>query len=217
MADGWQYFNLERGAWKEGTVRHGPKVVPGVPNQKWAKNQEFEWPQRRYFTGKDVLGETIDDLKGEKLHPWGREWPQKLMVHGFDVDGVIDDVNIILDREFNHIEKKSDGWGKAFEHEAEAASINHISSLKPSTEEVATAQQQPKLYMFPHPEPGDHCCGFITYESLANKKRGSYNALAAFCHVPGRKDEQSLRNGAGVICALIGVLMDRLEKGEIVD
>lgn len=55
-----------------------------------------------------------------------------------------------------------------------------------------------------HEEPGNYCCGFIYYESLAQRRARKMTTRVMFTHVPGWKDSARLENGAETICAVIG-------------
>lgn len=54
-----------------------------------------------------------------------------------------------------------------------------------------------------HAEPGSYCCGFIYYESLAHCWIREKDPDVLFCHVPGYKDDGSLRDARDAIIAVI--------------
>ncbi|CAD0100651.1 unnamed protein product [Aureobasidium mustum] len=55
-----------------------------------------------------------------------------------------------------------------------------------------------------HEDAGTYCCGFIYYESLANKFTKQTPAEVLFCHVPGDLDRLNLHAATNSICAIIG-------------
>ncbi|THW06873.1 peptidase C15, pyroglutamyl peptidase I-like protein [Aureobasidium pullulans] len=61
-----------------------------------------------------------------------------------------------------------------------------------------------------HEDGGTYCCGFIYYESLANKFTKGTSAEVLFCHVPGDLDQFSLKAGANSICAIIGAAASQI-------
>ncbi|KAI5243848.1 peptidase C15, pyroglutamyl peptidase I-like protein [Aureobasidium subglaciale] len=61
-----------------------------------------------------------------------------------------------------------------------------------------------------HEDGGTYCCGFIYYESLANKFTKGSTAEVLFCHVPGDLDQFSLKAGANSICAIVGAAASQI-------
>ena len=73
MADGWEWYSVERSAWKEGTIK-------SVDYGNGMEGNPVE-----YYTMPDDIGETIKDLKGSC--PWSVNVPKRLMAGpGIDVD-----------------------------------------------------------------------------------------------------------------------------------
>ena len=58
-----------------------------------------------------------------------------------------------------------------------------------------------------HPDPGNYLCGFVAYESLAQAFTNEYTAKVLYCHVPGWRDEESLKNGKKFVCNLISQIV----------
>ncbi|KAF2156450.1 peptidase C15, pyroglutamyl peptidase I-like protein [Myriangium duriaei CBS 260.36] len=54
-----------------------------------------------------------------------------------------------------------------------------------------------------HVEAGEYCCGFVYYESLANRTSRGQKRNVMFCHVPGELDERSLERARDAIVAVI--------------
>ncbi|KAH6717657.1 hypothetical protein BKA61DRAFT_732107 [Leptodontidium sp. MPI-SDFR-AT-0119] len=72
-----------------------------------------------------------------------------------------------------------------------------------------------KVQIIPHFEAGNYCCGFIYYESLATCLKRKLDTKVVFCHVPGWRDEERLKRGADVVCAVIGAICNQMQKGEV--
>ncbi|KAF2223271.1 hypothetical protein BDZ85DRAFT_249271 [Elsinoe ampelina] len=65
------------------------------------------------------------------------------------------------------------------------------------------AEEDKEIVIKQHEEAGTYCCGFIYYESLANKWKKGEKANVLFCHVPGETDEKSLQRARDAIVAVI--------------
>jgi hypothetical protein len=74
MANGWEWYSIERSAWKEGTVK---PIDSG--------NGKEDGDAVEYYMLPDDIGETMEDLKGPC--PWGDDIPKQLFAGpGIDVD-----------------------------------------------------------------------------------------------------------------------------------
>jgi pyroglutamyl-peptidase len=75
MADGWEWYNLERSAWKQGTVK---SIDEG--NGRMSEPLEYYMPP-------DDIGNTFKDLPGPC--PWDKTVPDQLWaIPGIDVDKI---------------------------------------------------------------------------------------------------------------------------------
>ena len=197
IADGWQYITCERGAWKEGTTRPGPAVNPGLPGIRGSyQDRDHEWPVTTYGMTEDQDMKTVEDLDPDQ-HPWAT-FPSRLLVTGYDIDSTVDDTNAIINKVVNGTASTTTT--------ATTTTARPNPSLPPS-----------QIYMMPHADPGGWLCGFITYESLAIKRRGNYKALTGFCHMPGWRSVQGVQKMRDVILAFVGAVMGGLEKGVMAD
>ncbi|KAG9948124.1 peptidase C15, pyroglutamyl peptidase I-like protein, partial [Aureobasidium melanogenum] len=68
-----------------------------------------------------------------------------------------------------------------------------------------------------HEDAGTYCCGFIYYESLANKFTKQTPAEVLFCHVPGDLDRLNLHAAANSICAIIGAAAAQILENRRLD
>lgn len=81
LADGWEWYTVERSAWKEGTV----KSVDGVPGGR----------KEEYYMIPDDIGQTITDLPASS--PSFMKLPKQLFAGpGIDVDGLARNVQQTL-------------------------------------------------------------------------------------------------------------------------
>jgi hypothetical protein len=155
MADGWEWYSVEKSGWKPGTVK---RVDYG--------NGRISEPLK-YYTLPDDINQTFEDIPGPC--PWRKGVPSQLLAGpGFDID---------------HIAKH--------------------------TEQVLNASrddEEKKIEVRPHPDAGNYLCGFISYESFAQRYVNNYSAKALFCHIPGWRDEKRLAIGRDFVCSLIGQL-----------
>lgn len=70
------------------------------------------------------------------------------------------------------------------------------------------------LQVKPHHEPGSYCCGFMYYESLANKLVNGTKAHVLFCHVPGETDQASLEKAKKSMLAIVGGAVEEMLRSE---
>lgn len=120
--------------------------------------------------------------------PWGREVPVGLRT-GLDVDGIVEGANAVLEGGKGEDEEEG-GIGKGREW----------------------------LEVRSHADPGYFCCGFIYYESLANKYVYGTKGDVLFCHLPGEVDPESLEKAKASILAVIGQAVEdgvRERKGRV--
>jgi pyroglutamyl-peptidase len=79
MADGWEFYSIERSGWKQGTVK-------SVDIGNGRETEPLE-----YYVLPDDIGQTIKDIPGP--NPWGKDVPDQLWAGpGFDVDQIARDV-----------------------------------------------------------------------------------------------------------------------------
>lgn len=69
-----------------------------------------------------------------------------------------------------------------------------------------------KVVVKPHHEAGSYCCGFLYYESLANRWVKGTRGQVMFCHVPGETDKKSLEGARDAIVAIIASAAELLVK-----
>ncbi|GAB7347138.1 hypothetical protein MBLNU459_g3261t1 [Dothideomycetes sp. NU459] len=138
---------------------------------------------REYYTTADNAGKTARDAGA---CPWGADVPVGLAT-GVDVDAIVAGANASLSAADG---VQSDGAGVEGQG-------------KP-------APPPPPLQVKPHHEAGSYCCGFIFYESLANRLVQGTRGEVMFCHVPGEFDQESLERGRDAIVAVIAAAVERL-------
>jgi len=84
MANGWEWYTIERSAWKEGTVK---------PVDRGDGKEDGEAIE--YYMVPDDIGETKNDLK--EPCPWDDDIPKQLFAGpGIDVDGLAKNVQRAL-------------------------------------------------------------------------------------------------------------------------
>lgn len=138
----------------------------------------------------DVNGETVLDA-GKK--PWGEDVPWGLGT-GLDVDG------------------------KGLNIDGIAESANKVLTTRGVDGEVVESEdgkereEERVLLVKPHHEAGAYGCGFMTYESLANRFVKGTKGHVLFCHVPGDIDKPSLEQARNALVAIIGVAVENLLK-----
>jgi hypothetical protein len=154
MAGGWEWYSIERSAWKEGTVK-------GVDygNGK-------DGPPLKYYMLPDDINKTYKDI--QEPCPWTKKVPQQLWA------------------------------GPGLDLEQLAKDVQHI--LNPKDSEKSEEEVEVRV----HPDSGNYLCGFISYESFAQKHFNGYSAKAIFCHVPSWRGEKRLGIGRDFVCGLIG-------------
>jgi pyroglutamyl-peptidase len=83
MADGWEWYTIERSAWKEGTVK-------GVDYGNGKEGEPVE-----YYILPDDIGQTYKNIPGPC--PWTEKVPNQLLAGpGVDIDQVAKDVQQVL-------------------------------------------------------------------------------------------------------------------------
>lgn len=155
MADGWEWYAIERSAWKQGTVK-------GVDNGRGRNGDPVE-----YYALPDDVNQTVRDAGA---CPWGKEVPEQLCASpGFDIDDVARNVQLALNEKLG----KSEG---------------------------------DEIEVRAHPDGGNYLCGFISYESAAQRLVGGYKAKTLFCHIPNWKDKERLEIGRDFVCRLVAYI-----------
>ncbi|PSK34585.1 hypothetical protein B9Z65_8911 [Elsinoe australis] len=61
-----------------------------------------------------------------------------------------------------------------------------------------------------HEEAGTYCCGFIYYESMAQRIKKGKKPNVLFCHVPGETDQLTLERARDAIVAVIASAANQL-------
>lgn len=79
---------------------------------------------------------------------------------------------------------------------------------------AAKPHPNPKpLEVKPHHEAGNYGCGFIYYESLANRYVKGRSANVLFCHVPGETDKESVSRARDAIEAIVVAAVEVIMGG----
>lgn len=94
---------------------------------------------------------------------------------------------------------------KRLQSPAESAQTSDPSKGKPAN---------PHLQIKPHHEPGSYCCGFMYYESLANRFVNGTKGYVLFCHVPGDTNDASLEKAKESILAIVGGAVEEILRSE---
>lgn len=63
-----------------------------------------------------------------------------------------------------------------------------------------------------HHEAGSYCCGFLFYESLANRYTKGTRGQVMFCHVPADTDAASLERARNSVLAVVGAAAGLLDR-----
>ncbi|KAG4440553.1 hypothetical protein IFR05_003969 [Cadophora sp. M221] len=146
-----------------------------------------ESAQAGYYMVLDDAGKTVLDIKGEDEGLWEGS-PVGIMTR-LDVNRVVCDAKRVVNADFVDALKKVDG--------------------------DTNVEGKLKVQIIPHFEAGNYCCGFMYYESLATCLRRKLDTKVVFCHIPGWRDEERLRRGADVVCAVIGAICKQIPKGKV--
>ena len=130
----------------------------------------------KYYSVEDDAGQTIDDVGP---CPWD-EVPMGLRT-ALNVDKVTDGATTIL--------------SNLYRFRKPSASAETIPGTKDFTAPIK---------INPHSEGGPYLCGFINYESLANRHVRKLKRNVLFCHMPGEADEENLsRTRDGLLAILV--------------
>jgi pyroglutamyl-peptidase len=81
-----------------------------------------------------------------------------------------------------------------------------------NSEDVREGEKKMVLKVVPHFEAGPYGCGYTFYESLATCWKRKLDNKVLFCHVPGWADEERLKRGADVVCAIIGAVCKQIHE-----
>ena len=178
MADGWDFYTVERFAYQEGF------------SSSWSGAARTG--KEYYYFIDDEAGKTAKDItEGEGKGMW-LNMPMGLSP-SLDVDGVA---------------KKSMEILKVDETETRLAIHNRLNRATDHTvvqNRMPDLTIGKSANVVPHHEAGSYCCGFIYYESLATSlKRRKRKIHVLFSHVPGESDERSLQKGRDAVLAVIG-------------
>ncbi|KAI1840709.1 hypothetical protein JX266_013116 [Neoarthrinium moseri] len=153
----------------------------GMSSNWWSAAEQSE-----YYTAADDVGQTIKDLEP---CPWVR-LPMGLR-SALDIDAVADGASAILKSRYQF--ERAGVCDDRLDPRADDA--NAVVS-------DSGVQRRSPIDIRPHDEGGPYLCGFLNYESLANRyaKRRELNVL--FCHIPGEADPANLSRTRDGILAI---------------
>ncbi|MCJ1379246.1 hypothetical protein MMC17_002346 [Xylographa soralifera] len=178
MADGWDFYTVERFAYQEGFT------------SSWSGAARTG--KGYYCQLEDEAGKTAEDITEAEGKGMWLNMPMGLGP-SLDVDGVAKKSMEIL--------KLGEKETNLAVHESSTGCVDHTASqnTRPDLTPIKSAN------VVPHHEAGSYCCGFIYYESLATSlKRRKRKTNVLFSHVPGESDERSLQTGRDAVLAVIG-------------
>ena len=178
MADGWDFYTVERFAYQEGFT------------SSWSGMSRSG--KGYYCQIEDESGKTAEDITEAEGKGMWLNMPMGLSP-SLDVDGVVTKSMEIL--------KVDETETTLAAYEISRNGIDHtaLQDTIPSVTLGNTAN------VVPHHEPGCYCCGFTYYESLATAlTRPKRDIHVLFTHVPGESDERSLQRGRSAVLAIIG-------------
>lgn len=157
----------------------------------------------------DNAGKTIKDAGA---CPWGEDVPMGLST-ALPVDAIVEGARAIL---------KQGGTGRDISAANLDKPITAIEEdpgkmLPVPNEAPPDALEDNKRDVMPvqgHHEAGPYCCGFIYYESLANRYVNNAKAEVLFCHVPGETDAASVEKAKDAVLAIVqSAVREMLRKG----
>ncbi|ETS83677.1 hypothetical protein PFICI_05553 [Pestalotiopsis fici W106-1] len=193
-ARGWTWVTVERAAYGQ-----------GMSSSWWAL-----WDRDAYYTIPDDAGQTIRDVGPS---PWAGRVP--LGLHpSFNVDGVCEGATALLDTlyRFGSGGSSSSRPGNVDAGNASdtfSSSSSHVQGMD-NGKTVSTTNKP--IEIRPHAEGGPYLCGFINYESLANRYVLNLKPNVLFCHVPGESDPTSLRRTADGLLAIVVAAVAQLQR-----
>lgn len=180
-ARGWHHLTIERVAYKQ-----------GMSSNWWDKESEQE-----YYTMADDAGLSIGDIGP---CPWDGV-PMGLR-SALDPDKLADGANTILKALYR--------FGKPG---AGIRDAEHADGQLPRSGPAGNLllESTAPIEIRPHSEGGPYLCGFINYESLANRYVRKLKANVLFCHIPGEADQVSLkRTGDGILAIVVSAAREVL-------
>ncbi|KAH6661175.1 hypothetical protein BKA67DRAFT_654309 [Truncatella angustata] len=93
---------------------------------------------------------------------------------------------------------------------ASVATVGNEDDNVPMPKADATEASLP-INIKPHDEGGPMMCGFINYESLANRYVRKLKPNVLFCHIPGEADAKNLkRTGDGILAIVVAAAAEVL-------
>ena len=184
MADGWDFYTVERFAFKEGFTSSWSGMTGTGKGY--------------YCLIKDEADKTADDMTEAEGKGMWRNMPVGLST-SLDADEVAKksmEIMKLVSTETNFTPGKS--------------SEKDVDHTEPR-DATSNTNLKKRVNVVPHHEAGSYCCGFIYYESLATKlRRRNRKTQVLFSHVPGESDETSLKNGRDAILAIISAACDQM-------
>lgn len=191
MAGGWDFVSVERRAYKQGF------------SSSWGGGRRGGGgaAQSTYYMLPDAKGETVLDAP---VCPWGDEVPIGL-APDLDIDAIVESARRMLassEPTAHHSDEDGNGDGD----------VGTGVGTADSTNTTTTTTTQGYVPVKPHHEPGGYGCGFMCYESLANKYVRGTKGDVVFCHVPGETDPDSLARACNTVMAIIGATVEDIMK-----
>ncbi|KAF3003277.1 hypothetical protein E8E14_005298 [Neopestalotiopsis sp. 37M] len=199
----WTWVTVERAAYGQ-----------GMSSTWWTAAD-----RQQYYTMPDDTGQTIEDVgpspwtTGDNKVPLGLD-------PSLDVDGVCEGATAILDALYRFSSRSGSsravGDDQAldlFRSSSSSSSSSQGQHKKNDNDKTVTTTASNKpIEIRPHAEGGPYLCGFINYESLANRYVRNLKRNVLFCHVPGESDAANLRRTADGVLAVVVAAVSQLSK-----
>ncbi|MCJ1392818.1 hypothetical protein MMC18_005689 [Xylographa bjoerkii] len=184
MADGWDFYTIERYAYKEGFT------------SSWSGAAGIG--KGYYCLVEDEAGKTAEDITEAEGKGLWLNMPMGLNP-SLDVDRVAKKSMEIL--------KLDETETKLATYDSSKRGVDHT-AFQDTITDVNLGES---ANVVTHDEAGYYCCGFTYYESLATSlRRRKQKIHVLFSHVPGESDKRSLEKGRDAVLAIIGAACDQV-------
>ncbi|KAI8628183.1 hypothetical protein F5Y19DRAFT_438427, partial [Xylariaceae sp. FL1651] len=180
----------EARAWNWLTIERAAYKQGMSSNWWWAAEE------KEYYMGADDAGLTIKDIGP---CPW--EGVPMGLHSALDVDTIAEGARAVLKARYQFSKATSQ------DHDFQLAGVaDRVSS------DTVSSDRTP-IQIKPHNEGGPYLCGFINYESLANRYVNKRDLNVLFCHMPGEADPANLnRTRDGILAIVVAAANEALRR-----